>query len=373
MADLADSNMAHYNSDLAQKVRKAAADSEAAWEGVGKEVGIRVWRIQNFSVVDWPKEEYGNFFSGDSYIVLETYKPDPNEENLDYNVFFWLGKDTTQDEYGTAAYKTVELDDKLGGEPVQYREVEGLESHEFETLFPTMRTMNGGVKSAFNKVKPEEYDSRLYIVKGKNKNTVKMTQVPMEISSLNLSDTFVLDAGLLVYGVLNSSASVWEKRKANAYVDRLQGERPKVKTGIVTDLDDGQDEFWDFLGGKPDSLPETGKVVEEKEEDDGIDVYEISDSTKGKVVMTSVEVESDDNGLLSRTCLESNKVILIYFRIKGRENKMGYIWTGKGASKSERQFAMPVILEEPQFARIPFRRLHEGKETKEFINRFNNW
>ena len=43
-----------------------------------------------------------------------------------------------QDEYGTAAYKTVELDTYLDDKPIQHREVQGHESALFKTYFPAI-------------------------------------------------------------------------------------------------------------------------------------------------------------------------------------------------------------------------------------------
>ena len=43
-----------------------------------------------------------------------------------------------QDEYGTAAYKTVELDQLLDDKPIQHREVMDYESDLFKTYFPTI-------------------------------------------------------------------------------------------------------------------------------------------------------------------------------------------------------------------------------------------
>merc|ERR1712228_1141120 len=98
------------------------------------------WRIENkrnkdgspnFGVNRWPKRKYGKFHRGDSYIVLQTREEEGDSDKLIWDVFFWIGSESTQDEYGVAAYKANELDDLLGGVPVQHREVEGHESDAF--------------------------------------------------------------------------------------------------------------------------------------------------------------------------------------------------------------------------------------------------
>ena len=147
-----DSNMENVGTKMDRDVKKAAAETEPAWEGAGKKVGLEVWRINNFQVERWPEEDNGYFYDGDSFIIMHTYQK-PDQDALDHDLHFWIGKDSTQDEYGTAAYKTVELDTLLDDRPVQHREVMNHESKLFLSYFPTLVVEKGGVKSGFNKVR----------------------------------------------------------------------------------------------------------------------------------------------------------------------------------------------------------------------------
>ena len=108
------------------------------FDGAGKKLGLEVWRIEKLVPVAVPKKMHGQFYDGDSYIILKTHQPSGNRgpgAPLVWDIFFWLGENSSKDEQGVAAYKTVELDEALGGSPTQHREVQGHESDQFMQSF----------------------------------------------------------------------------------------------------------------------------------------------------------------------------------------------------------------------------------------------
>ena len=115
---------------------------------------------------------------------------------------------------GVAAYKSVELDDSLGGGPVQYREVQGSESDLFLTYFKKtggIEYMDGGIDSGFHHVERDVYETRLLHLKGKR--TVRVKSVPVSNASLNTGDVFILDTGLKIFIFMKNT----RKRRENSF------------------------------------------------------------------------------------------------------------------------------------------------------------
>ncbi|KAJ3337968.1 hypothetical protein HDU93_000292, partial [Gonapodya sp. JEL0774] len=336
--DIADSNIAGLGTDLEKKVRLDAAQIEAQWHGVGKEPGLRCWRIEQFKVVPWPTERYGEFYSGDSYIVINTWKK-ANEPKLYHDIHFWLGLETSQDEAGTAAYKTVELDDYLGTLPVQHREVQGSESQLFMSYFIKFMVVEGGVESGFKHVKPADYRPRLLHIKGgKIKNIIVL---PKSVESLNSGDVFILDAGMNIYqwnGRYESSPA--EKVKAGELCRALDDERKGLpKVTVFSEGDKDAAPFWTLLG-----VTDWANIKIKSAADGGSDLdamkavpekvlFKVSDAT-GQITFALVA-----KGKISQGDFKSEDVFILD---AGAEV---FVWIGKHASVQERKKGLVLAME----------------------------
>lgn len=361
---IASSNIALFGSDVEKKIKHEAAEGEPAWKTAGKETGLQIWRVKQFKLDPVPAKEAGSFYTGDSYIVLHTIKG--NDGRFSWDIFFWLGEKTSQDEAGTAAYKTVELDDHLSGAPVQHREIQGYETDEFVELFSNkggIRVLSGGFDSGFTHVKPEEYQPRLLHVQGTTSRNVKVYQVELSGKSLNSSDTFILDAGLKIYQFNGKHSKPIEKNKASTLANAIKDERESGSEVIVLDEDGGDlGEFWKFFGG-PQTIAASSPAPAAHQESPKKVLFRLSDAS-GSLQFTKVA-----EGQLNRSSLDSKDVFLLDagFQV--------FVWVGNGASRTEKrtalQYAVDYLKKENRPTHLPISRILEGGENEVFRAQFS--
>jgi len=360
--DWEDTNVAKIGSAEDKDARKAAADTEPAWAGAGQEPGLKVWRIEKFEVKAWPEEQYGQFHKGDSYIVLHTYKAEEGDK-LMYDIYFWLGLESTQDEQGTAAYKTVELDAFFNDAAVQHREVMMSESPEFDALFPKIQYLAGGVDTGFAHVEAGAYVAKLFQVKKVGKQC-KSVEVKCARESLNQGDAFVLDMGEKIYIWKGESCSPFETNLANQFAEGLESERGG-KSQATHDIDG---DFWAALGGEGDitSAEDAASVLPTAAEDGEGILYKLSD-TSGELTMEEV-----GRGELTKDMLGADDVYLL-----DTCKKSGVlVWIGSGASKKEADSAMSTATNYLEQTSKPFTTpvsvMKQGNENPTFAAIFAN-
>ncbi|KAK0188127.1 actin regulatory protein [Armillaria mellea] len=356
--DISDSNIALLGSDLEKRVREHAGDTEPAWKNSGVKPGVEVWRIERFQII--PREVNGEFYNGDSYIVLHTYKKNPDSENLSYDLHFWLGEETSQDEAGTAAYKTVELDDYLHGVPVQYREVQGYESSRFLSYFRHFVCLHGGIESGFRHIiDPPSLDLRiLYHISFTSENNLVIRQVPAHSSSLIQGDVYVLDRGTKVWQFNTKDSVGKEKFRAAEFAREIVNKREGQATLTVYDEDgSGAGIFLNEFG--------EGTTLRQPDPSGGgpRTLYRLSDASgsvtfEGIKPPTSASLSSSDAFLLDDSYDSQHPAV--------------YVWIGKSASLTERKLALQYAqryLHQRRLsaARVPIVKMREGEETETFL------
>jgi len=284
------------------------------------------------------KSKYGTFYDGDSFIILHTIK-DKESRKLRHDVFMWLGMNSTQDELGVAAYKMVELDDLLGGEPTQHRVIQDHEPRKFMRLFKKpIVVLSGGVEGGFNKVKAKSYKPRLLWVKGKAKN-LRVKQCEPRTSNMNHGDVFIMDAGLVLFQWNGKESGPFERNKASEVISGIKADRlnsagvSNVDLQVIEDGDENARDFWEVLQGDASNVrnatdvEETDTMIRERKNA----LFRISDASG------NLKVTPEGEGALSLSMLDSNDVFVVDAKTEI------FVWVGKNASKKERRKAMPMV------------------------------
>ncbi|XP_036425180.1 villin-1 [Colossoma macropomum] len=332
--------------------------------------GLQIWRVENMELVPCPPKTYGQFYEGDSYVVLYTQKI---SSSFSYDIHFWLGNSTSVDEQGAAAIYTTMMDEHLGGVAVQHRETQGYESPTFQGYFKNgIIYKKGGVASGMKQVETNIYNvRRLLHVKGKKH--VVAGEVDMSWSSFNKGDVFLLDLGNLIIQWNGPQSNRMERLRgmnlAKDIRDRERGGRAQV---IVVEGDDekSSEEAMNLmkqaLGERreiKDPIPD--EVVDEKLKS-SIKLFHVSDST-GSLVVQEVAVKP-----LTQDLLNPEDCFLL-----DQGGIRIFIWKGRKSSKRERTESLNMAEAYKKAKGYPpstyVETVNDGSESSVFKQLFQKW
>lgn len=390
---------------MCKAAEERAKGGRKEFDRAGVKKGLQIWRIEMARAKPWDYRKYGKFHRGDSYIVLNCY-PGENGVKLMYDVHFWIGAESSEDEYGTAAFKTAGLDTvlwKSGKRGNTHREVMEFESELFLSYFKEMgglEYLEGGIDGLNDK--PEALDDededeeedrvildKLFRVKGRA-GMVMMTQVPCNYGELNSGDVFLLDTSEAIYQWNGRGSNPDERERASRFASNKALERsdvdgePRMIIQLTQDVDDGEHrtEFWDRL---PTVIRGTfGLDIElemqepGEEEDDNLNVIPTLHKLKSKIHQFSTgpfDALTDGKTRPFRWQLKSTE---LYILDTGFEY---LVWIGKDAEpefcKLEHSFKVfPLTLlyikRNRRAAMLPIHMFKEGFEPDDFFDHLDS-
>ncbi|XP_051969503.1 villin-1-like isoform X2 [Xyrauchen texanus] len=344
--------------------------NQDVFKNIQRKPGMQIWTINKMQMAPVPEQAFGNFFEGDCYIIL--YVSSSSTQSID--IHYWIGNSSSQDEQGAAAIYVKQLDEYLGGSPIQYREVQGSESSKFKSYFKSgLIYKKGGVGSGFTHVESNVYNIlRLLHVKGTKHVTAK--EVEVSWSSFNLGDIFLLDMGKAIIQWNGPQSNRQEKMKAVLLAqdirDRERGGRAQI--GV---LEGGQEEaspelmkvMVSVLGQRSGHLKEAiPDNKPDQEQISNVKLYHVSDAT-GQLVVQEVAASPLTQDLLcSSDC---------YILDQGGSAIM--VWKGKKATNEERCSAMSRAVgfikakNYPPSTKVEV--MSEGGESAMFKHLFKSW
>ncbi|XP_075906777.1 capping protein (actin filament), gelsolin-like b [Nelusetta ayraudi] len=328
-----------------------------------RDQGLWVWRVEKMKAVLLEPSLVGAFYNGDSYLVLH------NPQEGDRELHMWIGEKSSSDESVACAMLATQLDNFLGGEPIQHRQLQGNETCEFMALFPRgVSYKDGGVESGFRKTQGSGTVQHLYQIKGKR--NIRAKEVELSWSSFNKGDCFILDLGQTIVSWTGSQANVFEKQKVCEIASLIRDTERHGKARIV-DASEGEEpeEMIKVLGPMPalaESTPEDDRVADTS---NVASLYKVSDATGSMTVTKVCEKSPFGKELLVREDC---------FILDNGANGKIFVWKGNGANAEEKQSALKMadkFIDQMNYPRMKTQVeiLPQGKETIIFKQFFKNW
>ena len=228
--------------------KKLCEEAKEFMASCGKEV-LEVYRIEKFKPTMQPKDTYGKFHIGDSYVVLK-------KGDKEYDIHYWHGDECTADEMGSSAAFTVQLSGVLPMPSSHHLEEQAYEGDMFMSYFKKtgIEYLPGGIESGFNIVTEKVFEPRFLQCKGER--YPRVFQVDMKASSVNEGDVFILDMNEKIFFWPGKDCNVNEKCKGLEVVTNMRKSERHCKAEIYFPREDDKvdEEFWGHLGGKPATI-----------------------------------------------------------------------------------------------------------------------
>ncbi|XP_027143130.1 adseverin-like [Larimichthys crocea] len=269
-----------------------------------------IWRVESIGRVPLDPKNYGQFYGGDCYIILYTYK------TSSHIIYTWQGASCSVDERTASAFLTVSLDRSLKGNAVQVRVCQGKEPPHLLSLFkskPLIVYKSGTSRLGVHAPPPP---IRLFQVRRNLGSITRIAEVDACAASLNSNDAFLLKmtAGR-GYMWMGKGASKEEEKGAEYMSEVLNCRSKRIKEGKEPD------EFWAALGGK--TKYQTSEGLESETMTHPVRLFGCSNKT-GRFIIEEVPGEFTQDDLA-----EDDVMLLdVWDQV--------FVWIGKDANEVEK-------------------------------------
>ncbi|XP_077390048.1 scinderin like a [Festucalex cinctus] len=329
-----------------------AAQHAMVDDGSGK---LQVWRVEGGGRVAVDPSAYGQFFGGDCYLLLYTYRGDGGDKHI---IYIWQGLKCTKDELGASAILAVALDGSIGGVATQVRVTQGQEPPHLLSLFGSKPLVVhlGGTSRKGGQTEPGA--TRLFHIRQSSTKATRAVEVSADAGSLNSNDAFVLKWSKGVFLWKGSGTTPEELAAAKYLIGVLGGGGAPVEV-----LESKEPEnFWKVLGGRKDYQT---SLVLQKAKVWRPRLFACSNAS-GRVHVEEVP------GDLDQLDLETDDVMILdcWLQI--------FVWVGKDANEAEKK-AAPRLAEDylssdpSGRSGIPINVIRQGEEPPSFTGWFLAW